>query len=344
MYRFDNDYNCGAHPLVLRALQEYNEEGYDGYGMDPWCEKASEEIRRHLGTPQAAVHFLEGGTQANRTVIAAALRPWQSVLCADTGHIHVHETGAVENAGHKIEVIPSEDGILTAEQVQERVAAYRESEIQEHITQPKMLYISHPTEMGAIYSRAQLEQLHQVCRKYGMYLFLDGARLSYGLESENSDMTLKDIARLTDCFTIGGTKCGTLVGEAVVLCNPQLQCGFRSAMKQNGAMMAKGWLLGLQFYTLFRDGIYFEIARQANEYAQRIRRAFEDEGIEPAMDTHTNQLFVVLERRQLEYLEKNYIFQHWQQVDEDHIMIRICTSWSTTREQVDALVSNIERL
>lgn len=344
MYRFENDYSCGAHPLVLGALTENNEVGYEGYGMDTWSEQATEQILKHLDSPRAAVHFLEGGTQANKTVISAALRPWQSVISATTGHIHAHETGAVENSGHKIELIRSEDGLITADQVQAVVEEYKNSEVPEHITQPKMVYISFPTELGTLYNLSQLEELHQVCRQNGLYLFLDGARMGYGLGADNCDITLKDISRLTDCFTIGGTKCGTLMGEAVVICNPQLQTGFRSAMKQNGAMMAKGWVIGLQFYTLFKGGLYFEITRQADEYALRIRQAFEAEGIAPYVDSHTNQQFFVLNKQQLDYLEKNYVFSHWMKIDDNYTMIRVCTSWSTSRDQVDALISNIERL
>ena len=344
MYRFDNDYHCGAHPLNLEALREHNDEGYDGYGLDLWCEKASEEIRKHLDLPSAAIHFVEGATQANFTIIASALRPWQSVLSPTTGHIHAHETGAVEHTGHKIELLPTEDGKITASQVREVVEGYRDSEVQEHITQPKMVYISFPTEMGSLYTKAELEELHQVCRSYGLYLFADGARMGYGLGADTCDVTLKDLSRLTDVFTIGGTKCGALLGEAVVVGNPQIQTGFRASMKQNGALMAKGWLLGLQFHTLFKDGLYFEINRKACEYAMRIRKAFEDEGVAPYIDSHTNQQFVVLSRRQLEYLEKNYVLQHWEKIDEDYTLVRVCTSWSTTPEEVDALVSNIERI
>ena len=208
MYRFDNDYHCGAHPLILEALREHNDEGYDGYGLDLWCEKASEEIRKHLDLPSAAIHFVEGATQANFTVISSALRPWQSVLSPTTGHINAHETGAVEHTGHKIELLPTEDGKITASQVREVVEGYRDSEVQEHITQPKMVYISFPTEMGSLYTKAELEELHQVCRSYGLYLFADGARMGYGLGADTCDVTLKDLSRLTDVFTIGGTKCG----------------------------------------------------------------------------------------------------------------------------------------
>jgi len=344
MIRFNNDYNHGAVPAILDTLVKYNDEGYGGYGMDNWCDKAAEEILKQAEAPEAQVHFLVGGTQTNSTFISSVLRPYQSVISADTGHINAHETGAIESSGHKVETIDSEDGIILAPQIAALAENYRTSNVQEHITQPKMVYLSFPSELGTLYTKEQLIAIAEVCKEYGMYLFLDGARLSYGLTSEKCNVTLADIARLTDAFYIGGTKCGALFGEALVITNPELKEGFRSSMKQNGAMLAKGWLLGLQFYTLLKDGLYYDIARQANEYAMKIRQAFESEGIPAKIDSYTNQQFFVLDDRQKDYLAKNYIFDEQERIDDDHTLIRICTSWSTTREDVEALISNVERL
>lgn len=344
MIRYNNDYNRGAHPKILEALQRTNGESYGGYGIDPWCEKAAREILKYTDCPQAAVHFLVGGTQANFTVIAAALRPYQSVISADSGHIHVHETGAVEHTGHKITVLPSENGKITARQVAETAESYRVSDIREHVSQPKMVYLSYPTEYGTLYSLRELEEISAVCREYGLYLFVDGARLGYGLGSAQADVTMKDLARLTDVFYCGGTKCGALFGEALVIVNPALKTDFRSYIKQNGAMLAKGWLLGLQFYTLFQDGLYFEITKKADEYAMQIKEAFEEAGIPFYIESYTNQQFVVLPDDIMEELGKRYIFEFEKKIDDTHSCVRFCTSWATKQEEADALAEDIRRI
>lgn len=344
MIRFNNDYNHGAHPAILEALAATNNESYGGYGIDPWCKKAADEIKKYLDCPEANVHFLIGGTQANFTVIAAALRPFQSVICADSGHINVHETGAVENTGHKVQALPNTDGKITADQIAAEARLFAESEIQEHITQPKMVYLSYPTEYGTIYSLKELEDIHAVCRQYGLYLYIDGARLGYGLGSSESDVTIKDIARLCDAFYCGGTKCGTLFGEAVVIVNPMLNTDFRSYIKQNGAMLAKGWLLGLQFYTLFKDGLYFEITKIAVDYAMKIKDAFAAKGIPFFMESPTNQQFVVVENSLMKKLAEKYVFEFEQKVDDTHSCIRFCTSWSTKKEEIEELIRDIEAL
>ena len=253
MIRFNNDYNRGAHPRVIEALVATNAESHPGYGLDAWCERGAQAIRAQAEAPEAAVHFVVGGTQANFLVIASALRPYQSVISADTGHINEHETGAVEHVGHKIQALPGTDGKIAAAQVEEVARDFETSTVPEHIVQPKMVYLSYTSEFGTLYSKRELEDLSAVCREHGLYLFVDGARLSYGLAAPESDVTMADLARLTDAFTVGGTKCGALFGEAIVLANPALHEGFRSNMKQNGAMLAKGWLLGLQFATLFES-------------------------------------------------------------------------------------------
>lgn len=344
MIRFNNDYNHGAHPAILEALFSANDTSYGGYGLDPWCEKAACEIKKYLDAPEAAIHFLVGGTQANYTIIAAALRPYQSVICADSGHIHVHETGAVENTGHKIQALPASDGKITASQIAEAAEYYAASTIQEHITQPKLVYLSFPTEYGTTYCLSELKAIHAVCQEYGLYLFIDGARMGYGLGSSQSDVSAKDIARLSDVFYFGGTKCGALFGEAVVITNPLLNIDFRSYIKQNGAMLAKGWLLGLQFYTLFKDGLYFDITRRANEYAMQIKEAFTSKGIPSYIESFTNQQFVILDNSIMNRLAEKYIFEFEEKVDDTHSCVRFCTSWSTRREEVEELVKDIKAL
>ena len=344
MIRFNNDYHHGAHPQILEALTNTNTEDYCGYGLDPWCEKAVAEIKKYLDCPNAAVHFFVGATQANFTIISAALRPYQSVISAQSGHINVHETGAVEHCGHKIHALPSPDGKLNAAQIAAEAELYRTSGVQEHITKPKLVYLSYPTEYGTLYSKQELEDISTVCKEYDLYLFVDGARLGYGLGSPQCDLTLSDLARLTDAFYCGGTKCGALFGEAAVLTNPALQTDFRSYMKQNGAILAKGWLLGLQFYTLFKDGLYFDITRQADLYALQIKQAFTEKDIPAFIESFTNQQFVVLENQQAEKLAQHYIFEFDHQIDDTHSCVRFCTSWSTKQQEIDALLADIRAL
>lgn len=344
MIRWNNDYNRGAHPAIIEALSATNNESYGGYGIDTWSEKAAAEIKKYLGDADADVHFLIGGTQVNYTVIAAALCPYQSVISADSGHINVHETGAVENTGHKIQALKSVDAKITAEQIAAEAEAYINSTTQEHITQPKLVYISFPTEYGTIYSKQELEAIREVCDKYSLYLLIDGARLGYGLGSCKCDVTLADIAKYADVFYIGGTKCGALFGEAVVITNDELKIGFRSYMKQNGAMLAKGWLLGLQFYTLFKDGLYLEITKKADEYAMMIKDAFIAKGISPYIESFTNQQFFVLSNAQMEKLGEKHIFEYNEKVDDEHHCVRFCTAWGTKEEDVKVLLEDIAAL
>lgn len=344
MIRFNNDYNHGAHPEILKAFLETNQNSYGGYGKDEWCEKAAAEIKKYLGKVDADIHFLVGGTQTNFIVIAAALRPYQGVICADTGHIHVHETGAVENCGHKILALSSKDGKITANQIMEAAQDYRDSCVQEHITCPGMVYLSFPTEYGTTYSKKELEEIHQVCKEYGMFLFVDGARMGYGLAAPDNDVSLEDLATLTDVFYLGGTKCGAMFGEALVITNPSLKKDFRSYMKQNGAMLAKGWTLGIQFYTLFHQGLYFEITKKAVDFGMQIKKAFAEKGIPFFIESNTNQQFVVLSKSQMERLEKDFVFEFEGKVDEEHYCVRFCTSWSTVQEEVDTLVQAVKAL
>lgn len=344
MHRFNNDYNRGCHPAILKALEASNATAYEGYGIDEWCDRAEELIKAHLDRPEAKVHFLVGGTQANFTSIDYVLRPWEGVICADTGHINVHETGAPEHLGHKCLALPGTSGKLSAEQIERTAVLYEQSDIQEHMVRPAMVYISFPTEVGTVYSKAELEAIGQVCREHGLVFFIDGARMGYGLAAHGGDVTLADIARVADMFYIGGTKCGALFGEALVICNPELQPRFRNAMKQNGAMLAKGWLLGLQFATLFEDGLYFEIAKHAIDQAQRIVAAFASKGVETFVDSPTNQQFFVLTDAQMQALAEDFTFMFDHAEGPDQNVCRFCTAWSTSDEEVDALVEAIEAL
>lgn len=344
MIRWNNDYNHGAHPEVLKAFQDTNDTSYGGYGLDEWCMAGAEEIKKYLGNVNADVHFMVGGTQVNYTVISAALRPYQGVVSADTGHIHVHETGAVEHIGHKIHALPSVDGKITAEQVRREAENYRTSGVQEHITDPRMVYISYPTEFGTLYTKEELIAISQVCRDYNLYLFVDGARMGYGLGSEVCDMTMAELAELVDIFYIGGTKCGAMLGEAVVIMREELKDHFRSYIKQNGAMLAKGWILGLQFYTLFKDGLYFKITKEADKYALRIKDAFSAKGIPAYIESFTNQQFVVVTEEQMNRLGENHVYEYQNQLEDGRYCIRFCTSWSTKAEDVDTLIADIQAL
>lgn len=344
MIYFNNDYSEGCHPEILKVLNETNLLQTSGYGMDPFCESAASKIRSACACEEADVHFLVGGTQTNLTVIAAALRPYQGVLCADTGHINVHETGAIEATGHKVIGLPSADGKLTADQVEQQLILHRGSSDAEHMVQPKMVYISHPTEVGTLYTKAELTSLHAVCKRYGLYLFLDGARLAYGLTAEGADLTLPNIAELTDVFYVGGTKCGALFGEAVVITNAELNTDFRYMIKQRGGMLAKGRLLGIQFDTLFRNDLYHEVGRFANQLADRIRVTLAECGFSELVKTTSNQVFPILPDRALTELSKDFCFTEMHRVDAEHRCIRFCTSWATKAENVDKLCNTIRNL
>lgn len=344
MIYFNNDYSEGCHEALLNALIRTNMEQTSGYGEDSYCAAAAARIRRLCGREDLTVHFLVGGTQANLTVIDAALRPHQGVLCAHSGHINVHETGAVEATGHKVLGLPSSDGKITAGQVRQAVLAHRADASFEHTVQPRLVYISHPTELGTLYSRQELTELSEACHQLGLSLFLDGARLGYGLTAESSDLTLADIARLCDVFYIGGTKVGALFGEAVVIGNPILAEDFRYLIKQHGGMLAKGRLLGVQFDALMTDNLYFDIAVRANALAYRLRDTLLALGCPFLVPPVSNQLFPILPDRVLDALSKRYVFSEQQRVDETHRCVRFCTSWATTEENVDALCADLRRL
>lgn len=335
------DYLEGCHPAILRRLSETNLEQTVGYGLDPYCQQAAESIRQRFGCPGAGVHFLVGGTQTNATVIASALRPYEGVLCAETGHINIHETGAIEASGHKCLALPPQEGRIGAQQVWNAVALQGNDE---HIVKPGMVYISLSTELGTLYTKAELTELYSTCRQLGLYLFIDGARLGYALAAPACDLLPQDLPGLCDVFTIGGTKVGALFGEAVVFSNPALDKDFRYMMKQHGGMLAKGRLLGLQFQTLMEDDLYFSIARKAVEQAQRIRSALKAKGIPLLIDSPTNQLFPIFTTVQAEALAREFMLDSWEQMDDGHIAQRICTSWATPDNYVDAFIAAINRL
>lgn len=341
MIYFNNDYSEGCHQKVLDALIRTNLEQTLGYGEDEYCAAAAAKIRSLCGREDAAVHFLVGGTQANLTVIDAALRPHQGALCPVGGHINVHETGAVEATGHKVLTVPSGDGKITAAQVEQVVLAHRSDSSFEHMVQPKLVYISNPSEYGTLYSLSELEALSETCHKLGLYLFLDGARLGYGLMAKNYDVTMKDIARLCDVFYIGGTKVGALFGEAVVITNDALKEDFRYLIKQHGAMLAKGRLLGVQFDALMTDNLYFEIAAHAVRLADKIRATCDSLNVAYLVPGITNQIFPIFSDRVLAELAKEFCFTEMERVDETHRAIRFCTSWATKEENVDALCAAI---
>lgn len=344
MYFFHNDYNEACHPAVLQKITMSASVPHVGYGADECCAAAARLIREKCQKDDLAVHFLVGGTQTNLTVIASALRPHQAVITADSGHVNVHETGAIEATGHKLILLPEQDGKILPEQVEKAVLSQRLSKDAEHIAQPKLVYISNPTEFGTTYSLTELEELSAICRKYGLYLFADGARLGYALVSTDYDVTLADMARLTDVFYIGGTKVGAMFGEAVVISNPAIAEDFRYLMKQRGGLLAKGWLLGLQFEALFENDLYYEISRHAVAQADRLRQTFAELGCPLVCPNQTNQVFVTLPNTVLAELSAEFTYATWDSVDDDHTTVRFCTSWATKPESVEALCLTLQKL
>ncbi len=334
MYRFSDDYSEGAHPRILAALAEHNLESNPGYGLDRHSARAADLIRKEAADPSAEIHFLAGGTQANSAVIASALRPYQAVIAASTGHINVHETGAAEASGHKVLTAESADGKLNPSMIRDILSSHTD----EHMVQPKMVYISDSTETGTIYTREELAALYHFCGQNGLYLFLDGARLGAALASPENDLTIADVAALTDIFYIGGTKNGALLGEALVIINDELKPGFRFLMKQRGAMLAKGWILGIQFEELFQDGLYYRLAAQARESAETIQRALEKLGYEFAYPPQTNQLFPIVPDPLAARLEAEFGCHPDRHLADNRTSIRIVTSWASTEAGIRSLL------
>ena len=329
-----SDYQEGAHPAILARLNETNEIKSPGYGEDEFCASAREKIRTACGCPDAAVHFLVGGTQTNAVVIDGFLRSYQGVIAAESGHISTHEAGAIEFGGHKVLPLPHVLGKITAEAIHAYCDAFWNDGNHEHMVMPGMVYLSQPTEYGTLYSLEELTAIRQVCRAYHMPLYIDGARLAYALACPENDVTLPDLARLCDAFYIGGTKCGALFGEAVVIPDPALLPHFFTIVKQHGALLAKGRLLGIQFDTLFSDDLYLEIGRPAVEAADQMRAILTGKGYRLAFDSPTNQVFVILENNEMERLSENIAFSFWELYDETHSIVRFAASWATRREDI----------
>ncbi len=334
MYSFMNDYSEGAHPRVLELLTKSNFEQNIGYGEDVYCDRSKEYIRELIGKKDADIHYIPGGTLTNLIVISAMLRPHQCVISADTGHINVHETGAIEATGHKVVAMPSVDGKLTPTEIQ-RALDYH---CDEHMVQPKMVYISNSTELGTIYSKTELTHIHDICQKNGLILFLDGARIGSALTAKSNDVTIKDIADLVDVFYIGGTKNGALLGEALIICNQSLKEDFRYLIKQRGALLAKSFVMGIQFEALFQDNLYFQLATHANKMAEKIANAIRQFGYSFYAPPCTNQLFPIIPNHILEKLSEMFRFSIQTRINDDESVIRLVTSWATTQESVDTLI------
>lgn len=337
MLSFESDYTTGCHPMILKRLSETNLVSQPGYGFDEYCLSAAEKIKKECDCPCAEVEFLTGGTQTNQVVIASMTMDGDGIISADTGHINSHEAGAIEITGHKVFGLKHTDGKISASQVSDFVEAYYSDANFEHMVRPAMVYISHPTEYGTLYSKKELSDLRDACSERGLILFLDGARLGYGLMSYKTDVSLKDIAALTDVFYIGGTKVGALCGEAVVFTHSGKPERFLARKKQRGALLAKGRLLGLQFDTLFTDGLYYKIAGNAIDRAEDLKALLVKKGYEFYLDSPTNQQFVVVDNKKYEELKKVVRTGFWERVDKDHVAIRFATSWCTTKEDIKAL-------
>lgn len=344
MIRFNSDYQEGAHPRILQRMLQTNLEQHPGYGEDECCAEARAMIQRACEAPEVDVHFLVGGTQTNFTFLAAALRCYQGAVCADTAHIAVHETGSVEATGHKVITLPQRDGKITAAQVDECCRLHFSDGSHEHMVMPKVVYLSESTELGTVYTRAELTEMRAVCDKWKLWLYVDGARLGYAMASEACDVDLPFLARTADAFYIGGTKQGALFGEALVIVNDALKPDFRYVLKQKGGMLAKGWLLGIQFSELFRDGLYFELSDHAQALAMRLKAALTEWNVPFLVDSPTNQQFPVLPDAVLDALAEKYSFSEQQRVDATHRAVRFCTSWATQQAQLDALISDLRAL
>lgn len=334
---FESDYTTGAHPNILKRLTETNYEFLSGYGTDHYCESAKEKIRAACDSNDVDVHFLVGGTQTNALIISAMLNDYEGVIAADTGHVSVHEAGAIEYTGHKVLTVPHHDGKIMAADLKEYLENFYNDGNHEHMVFPGMVYISFPTENGTVYNKNELEELSGICRKYNVPLYIDGARLGYGLMCDENDMTLADIAKLCDVFYIGGTKVGALCGEAVVFTKNNTPKHFLTIIKQHGALLAKGRLLGIQFDTLFTDDLYMELSRHAIKMAEELKEVLKEKGYSFAWETPTNQQFVILENNKMKELREKVAFSFWEKYDESHTVVRFATSWSTTEKDIELL-------
>lgn len=337
MLSFESDYIEGAHPKILEELEKTNMMPLSGYGMDPICESAKEKIKKACGCSAADVFFVSGGTQANQLVISTLLRPYEGVIAAQTGHVNVHEAGAIEYSGHKVIALPAHDGKLVPGDVKAFIEGFYADQNHDHMVFPGMVYISYPTELGTLYTKAELKELHDICRERSIPLYIDGARLGYGLMSGESGLDLKEFASLADVFYIGGTKVGALIGEAIVFPNGNAPKQFITMIKQHGAMLAKGRLIGIQFDALFTDGLYLEISRHAIEMAQKLKELFSNKGYRFYIDSPTNQQFFIMDNEKIAALSQHVAFSFWEKFDETHSVVRFVTSWATREESIQAL-------
>ena len=339
MLSFENDYSEGAHPAVVQALVDSNMIQQPGYGTDRWCASAKEKIRAACRAPEADIYFISGGTQTNAVVIGTMLAPYEGVIAAETGHINVHEAGAIEFTGHKVLPLPQHEGKLDSAELDAFLSVFHGDGTRDHMVWPGMVYLSHPTEYGTLYTRSELTAISEVCRRWHIPLFLDGARLGYGLAAPGTDVDLPFLAEVCDVFYIGGTKVGALCGEAVVFPRNNAPRQFLTMVKQRGAMLAKGRLLGIQFDALFTDDLYSHISRHAIGMAMRLKEGLKARNVPFLLDSPTNQQFVILENQQLEELQQQVRFSIWESVDENHTAVRFATSWATQEEAVDQLLS-----
>ncbi|WP_346920133.1 low specificity L-threonine aldolase [Clostridium sp. UBA7339] len=338
MYSFKNDYSEGAHPRILEALIKCNMEQSEGYGEDIFTARAIRLIKKIIRREDADVHLLVGGTQTNLTALSAFLRPHEAVIAANTGHVLVHETGAIEATGHKVISVDVEDGKLTRKNIE----AVIEEHTDEHMVKPKLVYISNSTEIGTIYKREEVEELSEVCKKYDLYLYVDGARLGSALCSNENNMKIYELAQLVDAFYIGGTKGGALIGEALVICRDTLKKDFRYHIKQKGALLAKGRILGIQFEELFKDNLYFDLATHANNMAQILKKGIVDAGYSFMINSSSNQVFPILPNKLINSLEKKYLFLIWEKIDKENSAIRLVTSWATNEEKVLEFIADVK--
>ena len=337
MISFASDYIAGAHPKVLEHLTKTNLETLSGYGTDTYCESAASKIKEACGCPSAEVFFLAGGTQTNQVVISTMLKDYEGVLCADTGHVSAHEAGAIEFSGHKVLTIPGVDGKIDAAGIKKFADKFYGDDSHEHMVFPGMVYISFPTEYGTIYSKAELEEIYKMAHAYDMSVFIDGARLAYGLESYKADVTMEDIARLCDVFYVGGTKCGALCGEAVVFTKCNMPAHFVPSVKRRGALLAKGRLLGVQFDALFTDGLYSEIGRYAIKKAEELKKIFAEKGYRFFINSPTNQQFIIMSDDKLREINDKVTYSFWEKYSDTETVVRFATSWSTTDEELEYL-------
>ncbi|MCR5763460.1 MAG: low specificity L-threonine aldolase [Treponema sp.] len=339
MISFESDYIEGAHPKILEQLIKTNMEQLSGYGNDIYTANAKAKIKEACKSDNAQVTFLVGGTQTNQIIIDTTLKPYEGVIAAETGHVSTHEAGAIEYTGHKVLCIPQHEGKIKAEELSKFIDEFYSDENHEHEVFPGMVYISHPTEYGTIYSKKELQDIHSACTKHSIPLYIDGARLGYALMSKKSDLSLSDIARLCDIFYIGGTKVGALCGEAVVFTHNNKPDHFETLTKQHGALLAKGRLLGVQFDALFTDNLYLQISQNAIKTADMLKEAFKAKGYRFFIESPTNQQFIIIENKKMEELKKEVTFSFWQKYDETHTVARFATSWATSKENVEKLIA-----